>query len=209
MEGITDRLFIRRYLELYEEYLIENGKIYKKLEEDIDYSFVEYSGSNLIHWNFDDEDSVENINSRYLSRYIFLVADNDFPKNNSVKKKNQEILQDILKDNYYKLPVREIENLLSVSVLKSAVIDREQNENIILKPEITTENVYAREHMGCFINNRVENRKYTYIKTDTKMLYNKTDFCNRCLKFLNRYDDMSEEAKKLAKNVYEFIIAHK
>ena len=96
------------------------------LDLTLDYSFVEYSGANLIHWNFDDADNLEEINAKYLSRHIFLVADNDFPNNNSKKKKNQEILEGILKDNYYKLPVREIENLLSVSVLKKVIIDREK-----------------------------------------------------------------------------------
>lgn len=179
------------------------------LDLTLDYSFVEYSGANLIHWNFDDADNLEEINAKYLSRHIFLVADNDFPNNNSKKKKNQEILEGILKDNYYKLPVREIENLLSVSVLKKVIIDREKKEDIVFKPEITKESVYAQEHIGCFINDRAQNRKYNYIKADTNMLYNKTDFCNRSLKFLNKYDNMSEEAKKLAKKIYEFITSHK
>jgi len=209
IEGITDRLFIRKYLDLYQQYLINIGKLDKKLEEDIDYSFVEYSGSNLIHWNFDSEDSVESINSKYLSKHIFLVADNDFPKNGSRKNKNQEMLQEILKDNYYKLPVREIENLLSVSVLKKVICEREKKSNIVFKPDITAESVYKQEHMGLFINRRVNNRKHDYVKNGTNMLYNKMDFCNRSLKYLVTYDDMSEEAKKLTEKIYEFIISHK
>ena len=209
VEGITDRLFIRRYLELYEEYLIKQGNLDKKLEEDIDYSFIEYSGSNLIHWNFDENDSSENINSKYLNKYVLLIADNDFPKSDSKKAKNQENLEKILKNNYYKLPVREIENLLSVEILRKVIIDRENNPNVIFKPNITSENVYIKEHLGEFINVRLVNKKYNYVKTNSRMLYNKIDFCNRSLKYLNDYEDMSEQAKILAKKVYEFIIKHK
>lgn len=67
-EGITDRLYIIKYMEKYlddlkqtenknSEQIKEDLKRYSELRRfmpNYHYSFVEYSGSNLSHWSFDD-----------------------------------------------------------------------------------------------------------------------------------------------------------
>ena len=60
VEGITDRLYIRKYLELYQKYMYQNGKIERIFEEDINYSFLEYGGGNITHWSFLDEGNSSN-----------------------------------------------------------------------------------------------------------------------------------------------------
>ena len=79
MEGIYDRGYLRKYLEIFQR---QNDMPFV---EDIDYSFVEYSGSNITHWCFSDDDSkenrlypeIENILANRLSNRILLIADGD------------------------------------------------------------------------------------------------------------------------------------
>ena len=59
VEGITDRLYITKYME---KYLVElknsDEELYKKYRRfmpNYHYTFVEYAGSNLVHWDFSDE----------------------------------------------------------------------------------------------------------------------------------------------------------
>ncbi len=59
VEGITDRLYITKYME---KYLAELEKIdeelyknYRRFMPNYHYTFVEYAGSNLTHWSFDDD----------------------------------------------------------------------------------------------------------------------------------------------------------
>jgi len=54
VEGITDRLYIRKFLELY-----QNDPKLKEFEEDKHYSIVEYGGSNITHFNFDEQNPQE------------------------------------------------------------------------------------------------------------------------------------------------------
>src|SRR5690606_38667289 len=74
VEGITDRIYLRRYLELYISRL--NRKIFK---EDIHYSFVEYGGSNITHWSFlsESDESIPNIIVDRLCGKLFLITDRD------------------------------------------------------------------------------------------------------------------------------------
>ena len=79
VEGIYDRGYLRKYLEIFQR---QNDMPFV---EDIDYSFVEYSGSNITHWCFSDDDSkenrlypeIENILANRLSNRILLIADGD------------------------------------------------------------------------------------------------------------------------------------
>ena len=52
VEGITDRLYLKHYLDLY----IVSHKDAIKFRENIDYTFIEYGGSNITHFNFFADD---------------------------------------------------------------------------------------------------------------------------------------------------------
>jgi len=59
VEGITDRLYITKYMEKYLGELKESNselyKQYRRFMPNYHYTFVEYAGSNLVHWSFSDE----------------------------------------------------------------------------------------------------------------------------------------------------------
>lgn len=206
VEGITDRLYIRKYLELYQKKNFEE----ERLREDTDYSFVEYSGGNITHWNFEQEEEMEKINARFLSQNIFVVADNDFPTEGQSKDERLKILEQKLKDNFYKLPVREIENLLTRDILLKAVRIREQDERAFFMPDLNCKTKkYIEGHIGELLEKSVQVsetvRKHKYTYAGTKLLYNKLEFCKIVLNCLTDYDDLSENAKELTELIYNFI----
>lgn len=211
IEGITDRLYIRKFLELYQDKLLKENNLLKKYREDIDYSFVEYSGGNITHWNFiSDIEEVIQINAKFLSQNILVIADNDFPKDGSAKYLRLKKLNDTLKEHFYKLPVREIENLLTRDCLLNIVKIREKDENVYFKPDINCQTKkFIEGHIGNILNEAVqlssnkEKLKYTY--STTSSLYNKLDFCKIALTCLNNYDDLSENAKELTELIFDFI----
>ena len=210
IEGITDRLFIRKYLELYQKKLIAEGKLNREFREDIDYSFVEYSGGNITHWSFVDSIDKSKINAEFLSRNILVIADNDFPKEKSEKAMRLKKLKEQLGDHFYKLPVREVENLLTRDVLLKIVKKREKDDNVYFKPDINCETKkYIEGYIGKILDECVQvpegvgKHKYTY--SESKSLYDKVDFCNIAIECLKTFEDLSDNAKELTELVFEFI----
>jgi len=70
VEGITDRLYLRKYLEVYHSFLDDGCP---EFFEDIHYSFVEYGGNNITHWSFLDADEgmdVSRICGNHLANII-------------------------------------------------------------------------------------------------------------------------------------------
>ncbi|MEQ9096794.1 MAG: ATP-binding protein [Phycisphaerales bacterium] len=108
VEGPTDRIILRRYMELVaKEQNVE-------LREDLDYSFVFYAGSVAKHLSlFDDKGPDVN---RICSHMLF-VADYDGEK----KAADAETLKEKLGDRFHRLECREIENTVSSEVLRRVV----------------------------------------------------------------------------------------
>jgi hypothetical protein len=204
VEGITDRFYLRKYLQLYQESLGIEEK--DKYREDYHYAFVEYSGNNITHWSFldDDDDEVENIvksmNAEKVCGKLFLIADKD----SDVKRDRQDRLKEKLGQRFYCLECKEIENLLSVDVLKKVVSDYER------KPAIFNRNIseadYKNKYIGKYIDDHLVDKKRRGSYGDKSgTINNKVNFCEKALNHMNSIEDMSEEAVELARKVYEFI----
>lgn len=223
VEGITDRLYLRHYLKLYQEYKNEKDKsrIYK---EDLHFSFVEYSGGNITHWSFlgDGSDEKPTINYEKICNKIFLIADKDYEDNINNKKDPEKIrrhqkLKDILGKNFQRLNCTEIENLIKEHVLISVIEEFEQNLKI---EKSVKQKEYANERLGRFIDkklltiskrkgknaegNLVENNYKYAEKSGT--IKEKERFCNSALKYTKSFDtDLSKEAQTLCELIYNFI----
>lgn len=124
VEGVTDRLYIRAFLHAYWRHTGNNVPP----AEGLNYSFMEYAGNNIVHYNFDHEIQVQDpdydkkIKAFFLNSKIFLLADSDFSK----EKRHSFYEQVSSKRNnfhYFKTEVPEIENTLPDSVLKSWLTD--------------------------------------------------------------------------------------
>lgn len=71
VEGITDRIYIRKYLDVYQ------ADKERKFREDLHYSFVEYAGGNITHWSFleDADANHPNIEVERLCGRLFLISE--------------------------------------------------------------------------------------------------------------------------------------
>lgn len=211
VEGITDRMYLRKYLELYQNYESEKAKKENKpfqvFKEDLHYSFVEYGGGNITHWSFtDDDSSLKTIRALRINNKILLVADKDNTKKGSKKAERHDKLKDILRDNFYLLPCKEIENLLSYSVLRKVIADYEGKKNpedIALKS-----GNYEQKSLGTWINNNLDLDGKRNYADKSGTVSDKLGFAKKAIKNIDKYEDLSEEAQTLAKKIYDFIGSH-
>lgn len=205
VEGITDRIYLRKYLEIYQRDAGTN------FLEDIHFSFVEYGGNNITHWSFldDDDPAHKNIYVDRLCGRLFLVTDSDnagfkrngkIPKKSSKKARRFEQLKEKLGDRFYCLKCREIENLLTPTVLTAVIGEYEGRtiNNGDLKKN------YANVSLGQFIDDNLQNLNRSY-STDSGTIMNKVDFAKKAERNINSLADMSEEAVDLAKALHFFI----
>ena len=110
-----------------EKYLVElknsDEELYKKYRRfmpNYHYTFVEYAGSNLVHWDFSDEftDHLndQGMNALLTTSSILLIADGDIQgKGNRV-----EQLTESLGKQFYLLPCKETENTLPANIIHYA-----------------------------------------------------------------------------------------
>jgi len=206
VEGITDRLYIRKYLELYN---IAHPEA-KKYSEDLHYSFLEYSGSNITHYSFLDKEE-KPINFERLCGTIFLICDRDKGKDERF-----ENIQRVLGERFHVLESREIENLLSKEIIIQIIKSYEDDE-VELNANFT-EKTYKKEKLGRFIEVRVlkdKNKSKRIRKTNDKEFHpyseksgtikDKLTFAQKAISYLNDYDDLSREAKELTEKICKFI----
>jgi hypothetical protein len=205
VEGITDRHYFRHSLKLYHEHLHSNGKPYFEAREDYHYSFVEYAGNNLTHWSFLDCEE-KPIDVERLCGKLLLVLDRDSGKTERHKK-----LQEFLGERYLVLPRREIENLLLPEVLVQVIREYEQikEDEKFEFNEFRYED-YAESYLGEFLEQKVllrKQRKGSY-QAASGTISDKVGFCERAIRHLNRWEDLSADAQQLTEKIYEFILSN-
>lgn len=124
VEGITDRLYITKYMEKYlSELKTSNEKFYKQYRRfmpNYHYTFVEYAGSNLVHWDFSDEFTEhlndQGMNALLTTSSVLLIADGDIEsKGNRVEQLNQTLGKQFLL-----LQCKETENTLPTNLINMA-----------------------------------------------------------------------------------------
>jgi predicted ATP-dependent endonuclease of OLD family len=207
VEGITDRIYLRKYLEL-----IQQSEI-KKFKEDTHYSFVEYGGNNITHWSFLDSDDAdhENINVERLCSKLMLITDNDGAGQDAngkpQKKKEKKFarfqqLKEKLGERYFLLSVREIENLLTKETIQKVVAENEKNEELDFSKFDGVK--FKQQPLGKYINEKVGGLKRDYA-SDSGSIKGKVNFAKIAVAKLKSANDLSEEAKALAKKVYDFV----
>ncbi|WP_180109547.1 MULTISPECIES: AAA family ATPase [unclassified Acinetobacter] len=125
VEGITDRLYITKYMEKYlaelESADMELYKKFRRFMPNYHYTFVEYAGSNLSHWSFDDdypktrEERIEFLkqdrgqSATAVASDMLLIADGDIQKNSE---KIKLLRKELNKENLIILDCKETENTL-------------------------------------------------------------------------------------------------
>ena len=201
-EGITDRLYLKHYLELYYK-KNPNEKVYR---ENIDYTFIEYGGGNVVHFNFDGKiDDSNSINAKYINNKIFLIADNDNTKPGTKKASRKEKYSALLKDNFYELPVTEIENLITFETLKQILINQNPDKEEEICEVLSNKKQFSNKKLGKFIDELFPEGDIKRYAAESGTIKNKLEFCKEAINVMNDYDELSEEAKTLTQKIYEFI----
>lgn len=202
VEGITDRLYLKHYLELYYK-KNPDKKVYR---ENIDYTFIEYGGGNVVHFNFDEKITDPNsINAKYINNKIFLIADNDNTKPGTKKANRKEKYSALLKDNFYELPVTEIENLITFETLKQILINQNPTQKAKIYAIFKREKQFSNKKLGKFIDELFPEGKIKKYAAESGTIKNKLEFCKEAINVMNDYDKLSKEAKTLTEKIYEFI----
>ena len=208
VEGITDRHYLRHYLELYAKEH-ENDSGFEDFKEDYHYSYVEYGGNNITHWSFLDKEE-KPINVEKLCGRLFLLADKDQGKD-----KRHKQLKETLKERYYSLKCREIENLVSPDVLLKIVKDYEGINDDESSDNINEDFKYAdykNNLLGRFIEKKIildknkMKRKSYMAKSGT--IKDKNGFLDKAKKYIQKWDDLSLEAQEITEKAYSFIKEH-
>lgn len=217
VEGLTDRLYIELFLQ---KYIKDNKK--RQYKKDFHYNYIEYSGSNLSHWDFKKENNNEE-KQKVLSiaNNILVICDGDVRG----KKERKDILEKELNDKIYFLESKEIENLLpkeefiefySEFILKKQNKDK-QEPYIILKEALSKVEFKSEKGLGELFTdviNDSSNIKLSEIKNLLKnisepngTLCNKIEICKNFIYFIKGKTDfqLSEEAKLLCEKIYEHI----
>lgn len=206
VEGITDRHYLRHYLEIYQKEHEDNPD-FIKYEEDYHYSFVEYGGNNITHWSFLDKEEAP-INVEKLCGRLFLVADKDHGK----EKRHKQLEDKLGKERVHILKCKEIENLVNPEVLLKIVKDYEkigQHEDSEYIKEDIKYSEYKNIYLGRFIEEKIildrnKMRRNGYMAR-SGTIKNKDSFLKRSTKYIQTWDDLSPEAKELCEKIYNFI----
>lgn len=202
VEGITDRLYLKHYLELYYK---KNPKE-KVYRENIDYTFIEYGGGNVVHFNFDEKiDDSNSINAKYINNKIFLITDNDNTKSGTKKASRKEKYKDLLGNNFYELSATEIENLITFETLKQILINQNPNKEEEICEVLSNKKQFSNKKLGKFIDELFPEGDIKRYAAESGTIKNKLEFCKEAINVMNDYDELSEEAKTLTQKIYEFI----
>lgn len=208
IEGITDRLYLRKYLEVYQNEKLMSKEISKIYEEDKHYSFIEYSGGNITHWDFLDEE--EGMTSQKISNKIFLLADTDGMrgienKDGTPHKKAEriEILEKSKDINAYLLKCKEIENLLTPNIIKKILDQKGEKIDGLEFEQDDYKEVGIGKYIETTLLKRTEGKKKYEEKSGT--IKSKVDFCRLACENIENLDDLSKETKLICEKLYSFI----
>jgi hypothetical protein len=194
VEGITDRLYITKYMKKYLEVLKQeealeferkanNLQSYKYRSSDIQrlmpnyhYTFVEYAGSNLTHWDFSDEftDHLHDcgMNALLTSSSVFLIADGDIKtKNKGMRATN---LEEKLGEKFFLLECKETENTLPSNIIYHTcrikylglndALENDDAKRIALSNHLSKDGMQADTKEGFNIISLIEDQDYFHEK---------------------------------------------
>nr|WP_246024678.1 AAA family ATPase [Pseudomonas luteola] len=217
VEGITDRLYIKAFMEKFLS-SIENEKLwhrYNSFMENFHYSFVEYQGGTLGHWDFGESDSTVRLSASNVCSSALLIADGDI----QTKGERAEILKKELREGFYILPCKEIENILPVEVIhKTAekLFDRKKGKTIdgldkerlkgILKKQTDSDLSYGiGYHLDKCLGLSGKGKGRKVFADESGTVGQKVDFCNKAIEVMG---DMDWELTPAIKELCAKIFAH-
>ena len=204
VEGITDRLYLRHYLGLY----FKKHETITPFRENVDYTFIEYGGNNIVHFNFESQDSQESINAKYINNRIFLIADNDNTHRGTAKAERKEHFKEVLGDCFYELPVTEIENLISQQVIEQILKKQNPKSITVIEQKFAVERKYKNQKLGRYLDKLFKNTNLKKYSAGSGTIKDKLAFCKAAIAFITDYDMLTDEAKDMVQRIVDFIKAN-
>ncbi len=230
VEGVTDKLYLRTYLEKFLVELessespddLERAEKLRHYKENLHYLFTEYQGSNITHWLFGEEDAdlETSTPARKLNNKIFLLADGDIKD----KADRVDILKRDLEDNFYLLDWKEIENYIPHNVLVKTAEVRWQKfqerkkfmfnaENLTKKPgHFERSDKGVGEILEGFVHREGNRKKQkgdkNFFKAKSGTIKDKVKFCHAAVDVMNDEDvtwSLTPELRKLCDAIWAHI----
>jgi hypothetical protein len=217
VEGITDRLYLRQWLQMYIGALKEKAATGERVwepTEDLHFAFVEYGGSNITHYSWLDETALEEtIRVQAVCATAMIVLDGDGGP--SVKAERKAAIHRAMGERAVVLPVREVENLLPWRVLAEVVGEMEGCQASAVGTSMTS--TYADQPLGRFIDGRRLSggkklgRKYSDGRSRSGALNEKVGFCRKALQHMDRLDagqliaEMPADGRSVIARLYRHI----
>lgn len=201
VEGITDKLYIRTYLKKY----IEDKHVGRSFQEDLHYAFIEYQGSCITHWNFDNESSDGNsISAKKVCGNPFVIADGDI----ATKGDREKILREHLVESFFMLKCKEIENIIPEEVLKShPKIPEEIRTQIKFNEYYDTSE--TKLPLGTYLQDKSDQlRLNKSFKEESGTIKAKKNFCVNAIDWMNTNWEswaLNEPIKELCQKIIEHI----
>lgn len=195
VEGTTDKRHYELYFKLYQDYLESQNPDFKRFIDGIHYSFLRGGGSEAI-------ETIKDFNEIEMKR-IFNIFDND-SEEETIRKKDE--FSEIEYGNYYFLNVKEVENLISVdsvvNTLKKAynIPDGNINEDFDENEYYKCKDFY--DFILETIFNGVKPEKFPIKKNKGKL---KDQLAKKEGEVVDSFEDLTEEAKNVAKEIYKFV----
>lgn len=206
VEGISDRIYIKKFLEIYQHEQPDGKNGQSPFREDQHFAFLEFGGNNIVHYDFSGETQDAKISASSISNRILLIHDLD-----KTKTTRHKLLKKQLKAGYYQLDTLEIENLLAPASFRSTLQDFRIGKEPLIIPEFNSA-AYEQRPIGEFVLELLpKGLKKIFTTPKGKAiprLYNKADFARTATAHIRQWTDLSPNAQKLTREVYKFILSH-
>lgn len=198
VEGITDRMYIKRIMELLQ------GNEPQRVREDVHYSFVEYGGANVVHWSvLEDDNEPSRINVDRLCGRLVLITDQDASK----RTKRHDKIRKVLGDRFLVLEAREIENLLGPAVLPRTLNRLAPSARF---PGTVTHEQYQFEPLGRWLDETLtwpEDSKVRHFAAESGTVGPKLQFARAACNEIQVRDDLTRQAADLGERIIKFVRA--
>lgn len=191
VEGSYDILHYDFYLKLYQEKLKNENPDVTIFKKGIHYSFLRGGGKETLK-------TVKEFNSIQKER-IYTILDFDSEEESE---KNKAFFNDMNYTNYNILDVKEVENLISKGVLLKILNSLREIRKLGITEDFDEEE-YQKSNFYVFIKEKIIAGEIpdNFFNEDTL----KERFCYKEPNFTDNYDDLSDAAKEVTEEIYEFI----
>lgn len=191
VEGSYDVVHYNFYLKLYQEKLKKDNDNLKIFKKGIDYSFLRGGGKEIFN-------TIEEFNSIEKER-IFTILDFDSKRESE---KHIALFEKIEYNNYKILDVKEVENLISKPILIKMLESFREIRKLGMNEDFD-ENEYKKSNFYKFIKNKIITREIpdNFFNEDTF----KERFSYKEQEFTETFDELTEDAQNITKEIYKFI----